>query len=98
VIASFADTLFVPLEALFGDDTLTYVYRTNNTRRIVVPSDMNENYRIIDAGLDAGDEIYLSKPDAGDSFKLTGEEYIPALKERALKKQQEEEERKHKPH
>ncbi|MDR3235402.1 MAG: efflux RND transporter periplasmic adaptor subunit [Prevotellaceae bacterium] len=97
VIAAFADTLFVPLEALFGNDTLMYVHRTNNTRQIVVPSDMNENYRIIDAGLAAGDEIYLSKPENGDRFKLTGAEYIPVLKARALQKQQEEENRKHQP-
>jgi multidrug resistance efflux pump len=94
ITATFADTLFVPLETLFGNDTLIYVYRTNGTRQIVVPGDMNENYRIIDAGLAAGDELYLSKPENGDKFKLVGTEYIPVLKQRVLLKREEEEARK----
>jgi multidrug resistance efflux pump len=96
VTAIYADTLFVPLEALFGDDTLSYVYRTNGTRQVVVPGEMNENFRIIDAGLNADEEIYLSKPKNGDKYKLTGTEYIEILKERVRVKEEEEKARKEK--
>ncbi len=91
ITATFNDVMYVPLEALFGDDSLTsYVYRTNGTKQIVVPGEMNENFRIIEQGLDVGDEIYLSKPENEKKFKLTGTELIPILQERARLKAEEE--------
>jgi hypothetical protein len=94
ITAIYPDTLFVPLEALFGDDTLTYVYRTNKTRQVVVLGEMNENFRIIEAGLEAGNELYLSKPENGENFKLVGTEYISVLKERLRLKEEAEQKRK----
>ena len=94
VTATYADTLFLPIEAMFGADTLIYVYRTNSTRQVVVPGDMNENFVIITAGLNEGDEVYLSKPTKGDAFKLSGTELISVLKERVRQKEMEETTRK----
>ena len=91
VTATYKDTLFVPLEALFGNDTLMYVCRTNGTRQVVVPGEMNENFRIIEQGLKEGDEIYLSLPKNADKFKLVGTEYIQVLKDRVQQKKDEEE-------
>ncbi len=91
ITASYDDVLYVPLEALFGDDTLLYVCRTNGTKQVVVPGEMNENFRIIEQGLQEGDEIYLSLPQNADNFKLTGAEYIDILKERARQKKEAEE-------
>jgi multidrug efflux pump subunit AcrA (membrane-fusion protein) len=95
ITAAYDDVLYVPLEALFGTDTLMYVCRTNGTKQVVVPGEMNENFRIIEQGLEEGDEIYLSLPKNADNFKLTGTEYIEILKERArLKKEAEEQQKK----
>ncbi|MDR0295753.1 MAG: efflux RND transporter periplasmic adaptor subunit [Prevotellaceae bacterium] len=96
ITTTFADTLFIPIEALFGSDTLIYVYRTNGTRQVVVPGDMNENFVIIIAGLKEGDELCLSKPEKGDKLKLAGTELIPILKERVRQKETEEATRKEK--
>ncbi len=94
ITGSYENVVYVPLEALFGDDTLTYVCRTDGTRQVVVPGEMNENFRIIEQGLNEGDEIYLSKPKNIDKFKLAGTEYIAVLKERIQKKKEAEEQRK----
>ncbi|MDR1055764.1 MAG: efflux RND transporter periplasmic adaptor subunit [Prevotellaceae bacterium] len=95
IVTSVIDSvLYLPLEAMHGDDSITYVYRTNNTKQVVVTGEMNDNYRIIEQGLKLGDEVYLSTPEKAESFNLVGEEYIPIIKERAEKKRKEEEERK----
>jgi hypothetical protein len=96
ITTTYADTLYLPIEALFGADTLIYVYRTNGTRQVVVTGDMNENYATVVAGLKEGDEVFLSQPQKGESFKLTGTELIPVLKERVLQKEEEEKDRKEK--
>ena len=91
ITATFKDVLYVPLEALFGDDSLSsYVYRTNGTKQIVVPGEMNENFRIIEQGLEEDDELYLSLPENPERFKLTGQELIPVLQERSRLKAEEE--------
>jgi hypothetical protein len=94
ITASHDDVLFVPLEALFGNDTLMYVYRTNGVKQVVVPGEMNDNFRIIEQGLDKGDEIYLSLPQNADKFKLAGTEYIAILKQRVQEKKDAEEQQK----
>jgi len=94
VTGNFDNVVYVPIEALFGNDTLMYVCRTNGTRQVVVPGEANENFRIIEQGLSEGDEVYLSYPKKAEAFKLTGTEYIAVLQERVQKKKEAEEERK----
>lgn len=89
VISTFNDVLFVPLEALHAD-SIPFVYRANGTKQIVIPGEMNDNFRIIEEGLEAGDKIYLSTPEKAESFKLTGEDLIPKIKERDEKKKEDE--------
>ncbi|MDR2564086.1 MAG: efflux RND transporter periplasmic adaptor subunit [Prevotellaceae bacterium] len=98
VIATHDDVMFLPLEALHAD-SITYVYRTNGTKQVVITGEMNDNYRIIEEGLKPGDEVFLSTPENADNFKLSGEDLISKLKEREAKKleeakQKEEEQKK----
>ena len=86
----FTDTLFIPLEAVHTNDSISYVYRTNHTRQIVVVGDANENNVIIEQGLKEGEEIYLSIPDEPESFRFTGKELIEVIKEKKLKKEEAE--------
>jgi hypothetical protein len=91
ITAAYNDVLYVPMEALFGADTLVYVYRTNGVKQVVVPGEMNDNFRVIEQGLKDGDEIYLSLPANAGSFKLAGAEYIDILKQRVKEKKEAEE-------
>lgn len=93
VTASFPDVVYIPSEALFGNDTITYVYKINGDKQVVVAGEMNENFRIIEQGLTEGEEIYLSTPANAEKFKLVGEELIPIIKQRAEDKQRAEEQR-----
>ena len=94
ITASFDNVLYVPLEALFGTDTMMYVYRTNGVKQVVVPGEMNDNFRIIEQGLQEDDEIYLSQPKDAETFKLAGAEYIEVLKQRVQEKKDTEEKQK----
>jgi multidrug efflux pump subunit AcrA (membrane-fusion protein) len=91
ITASFDDVIYVPLEALFGVDTMMYVYRTNGVKQVVVPGEMNDNFRIIEQGLEEGDDIYLSLPADAETYKLSGTEYIEVLKQRVREKKEAEE-------
>jgi hypothetical protein len=91
ITASYDDVLYIPLEASFGTDTLMYVYRTNGVRQVVVPGDMNDNFRIIEQGLQENDKIYLSLPKDANTFPIAGAEYIEVLKQRVKEKKEAEE-------
>lgn len=93
VTASYKDVVYIPTEAIFGNDTMTYVYKTNGIKQVVVAGDMNENYRIIEQGLENGEELYLSIPQNAERFKLVGEEFIPLIKQRKEEKEREEQQR-----
>lgn len=87
---TYEDVLFIPLEAIHNEDSLSYVFTKNNKKQIIVPGESNENYIIIEQGLNDGDKVYLSVPENADNFKLSGEELIPILKERERLKKEEE--------
>jgi multidrug resistance efflux pump len=88
VIATYEDVMFLPLEAMHAD-SVPYVYRTNGTKQVVITGEMNDNYRIIEEGLNPGDEVYLSTPENVDRFRLTGEELIQKIKEKEAKQKEE---------
>lgn len=86
----FDSVMYIPLEALHADDSVSYVFTKKGKKQVVVPGEMNENYIIIERGLSVDEEIYISMPEKPEKFDLVGEELIPILKEKALKKKQEE--------
>jgi len=83
--------MYIPLEALHADDSVSYVYTKKGKKQVVVTGEMNENYIIVENGLTVDDEIYISMPEKPEKFDLVGEELIPVLKEKAEKKRMEEE-------
>ncbi|MBI9055677.1 MAG: efflux RND transporter periplasmic adaptor subunit [Bacteroidales bacterium] len=87
------DVLFLPLEAIHNEDSLSFVYTTNNKKQIIVPGKTNENYMIIEQGVVLGDEILLSIPENIDKFKLSGEELLEVIKERKVQKELAEKQR-----
>ncbi len=80
------DVLFVPLEAVRSNDSLSFVFTKTRERRIVVPGEANENFIIIEQGLKAGEKLYLSSPEDPESFKLTGLELIEVIKQKEAEK------------
>lgn len=83
--------MYIPLEALHADDSVSYVYTKKGKKQVVVTGEMNENYIIVENGLTVDDEIYISMPEKPEKFDLVGEELIPILKEKAEKKRMDEE-------
>jgi len=95
VINSVQDVTFVSIDAIYSQDSIPFVYTKNQTKQIVVLGVVNDNEIIVEQGLSAGDEVYVSIPEKSETWKTTGEELIPVIRERALeqKKAQEELER-----
>ncbi len=91
ITRSFDDVLYVPLEAIHPEDSISYVYTTRNRKQVVMTGHQNENFIIVEKGLNENDEIYLSVPENPDRFALSGEEIIPEILERAAEAKREEE-------
>lgn len=95
VTRTFDSVLYIPLEAVHSNDSMTYVYLKNNNRQVVVLDESNENEIIVEAGLDAGDKVLLSVPEGAEDMRFTGLELVEVIREKeAEKKRLEEEEQK----
>ena len=65
IVAEIPDALYVPLEAIHAQDSLTYVFLRQGSgalRQEVRLGLLNENEAIVEAGLDPDDRLYLSLP------------------------------------
>jgi multidrug efflux pump subunit AcrA (membrane-fusion protein) len=71
---AFTDTLFVPIESVFKNDSLSFVYLADgkNTKQIIEPGEENENFVVVRRGLTEGQQIYLTEPENAENFMLTG--------------------------
>jgi hypothetical protein len=87
LISTIQDVVYIPLEALYAD-SVPFVYRANGTKQVVIPGEMNDNFRIIEQGLEEGDEVYLSTPEHPEKFDLVGVELIQILKDRETKRKE----------
>jgi hypothetical protein len=70
---------------------LSFVYTKKGKKQIVVTGEMNENYIIIEKGVNPNDEVYLSIPEKPETFELIGKELIPIIKEKIRNKKLEDE-------
>ncbi len=86
ITKEFKNVLYIPLETVHANDSLTFVYRKSGVRQIVVLGDANENSIIVEKGLTAGDELYLSLPSQPELWRFEGLEYIAELKKRKTDK------------
>ncbi len=76
VIASYENVKYVPFAALHEEEGIPYVYSNDGTRKVVVTGDSNENFIIIEQGLENGDLVYLEAPEDRSEFPFTGTELI----------------------
>jgi HlyD family secretion protein len=89
--ANYTDTLFIPTEAVFENDSLQYVYLQKNglVKQIVDLGDQNENHILIDKGLEEGDIVLLTEPINADELEFKGLEIYQEIKARKAKEEEE---------
>ena len=93
VITNVLDSvLFVPLEAVHANDSLTFVYTRGGKKQIVVLGESNENNIVVEMGLERGDRLYLSVPSDPESMQYTGLALIEEIEKRKAEEQKRREE------
>jgi len=74
ILTSVIDSvIFIPMEAIFNSDTIAFVYRKDGSsvyRQQVIVGQSNDNEIIIQAGLQADDEVLLVPPEKADKLDL----------------------------
>jgi multidrug efflux pump subunit AcrA (membrane-fusion protein) len=89
---SYPDTLFIPSEAVFENDSLQFVYLSNQSeivKKVVDLGDENENFVLINKGLNEGDVVLLTVPENNESIAFEGMELYQEIKERKIREEEE---------
>ena len=92
VINSLPDVTYISIDAIYTQDSIPFVYTTNQTKQVVMLGESNDNEIIVEQGLSKGDMVYVTVPENSETWQLMGEELIPIIKERALEKKKAQEE------
>lgn len=78
----FENVVYIPLEAVNTNDSVSFVYTKKRNRQIVMLGQSNENLIIVEEGVAAGDELLLSVPEDADNYKFTGLELIEKIRQK----------------
>lgn len=73
LIAEYDNVLSLPIEAVFGNDSINWVIKTNGLTKVkqqVVTGQTNENAIIIEAGIDEGDKVLMNPPENEEKLEL----------------------------
>jgi multidrug resistance efflux pump len=84
--------LFIPLEAVHANDSLTYVFSMDRKKKVVVLGPSNENFIIVDMGLKKNDRIYLSMPGEPESFPYAGLDLMQEIQRRKAEEEKQRQE------
>lgn len=76
ITGRFRDVHYVPLAAVHHSDAISYVYKEDGTRQIVITGAGNDNFIIVENGLEEGELVCLEIPENGDSFRFVGYELL----------------------
>ncbi len=63
------DVLFLPLECVHSNDSMTYVFTKSNKQEVITGAS-NSDAIVIEEGLEEGQTVYLSMPQDPEDFKL----------------------------
>lgn len=79
---TYRDTLFIPADAVFKNDSLQYVYLQKNglVKQVIKTGDANENYIIVAKGLKAGDQVCLTEPEDAQELPYQGLEIYDEIR------------------
>ena len=94
----FEDVLYIPIESVFTNDSLSYVYPTEGKeiRQIIETAEENENFVIVLQGLTEGQELYSLEPENAESRPFSGMEIYEEIQRKKEEKKANEEENKRK--
>ncbi|HLW20729.1 MAG TPA: efflux RND transporter periplasmic adaptor subunit [Cyclobacteriaceae bacterium] len=71
VAEKLSDVVYVPLEAIHvQNDSINYVHMSNGTKQEVKLGTANSNEVVIEMGLEAGQNVYLSIPNWGEDLAI----------------------------
>jgi len=88
VTKEFEDVLFVPLESIHHNDSLSFVYLSaKKVKKIVEMGEANDNEAIILNGLDENDIILLSVPEDTEEWTFEGWDLYEVLKEKRIQEE-----------
>ncbi len=82
------EAVFVPLESVFTNDSLSYVYLTEKDGRkiqkqVVETGIQNENFVVALQGVKEGDRVLLSEPENAESLTFEGMDIYQSIKDNA---------------
>ena len=89
--ATFEDTLYIPAEAVFQNDSMQFVYVENSkvVKQVVDLGDQNDNYILVHKGLKEGDILLMTEPANSEDLLFKGMEIYQEIKERKAKQEEE---------
>ncbi len=82
IIDKLSNQTYLPLEAIFGIDSIPVVYTQSGRKQVVVLGASNENEVVVEQGVKPGEWVMLTPPDDAESMRLVGEELIPIIQEK----------------
>ncbi len=88
----YSDTLFIPAEAVFKNDSMQFVLLKKGSRlvkKVVDLGDKNENYVIVNEGVHEGDELFLTTQENIEDLSIEGMDLFYELEERKAKEKEE---------
>lgn len=89
------DAIFVPLESVFKNDSLSYVFLKEKqggkiVKQIIEPGIENENYMTVKQGIKESDVLCLTEPGKSESIYFSGMEIYKSLKQKEQLAKEEE--------
>jgi len=90
--AVYEDTLFIPSEAVFENDSMQFVYlkKDKTVKQVVDLGDQNANYVLVNKGVKEGDIILLNEPENTDEIPVEGFEIYKEMMERKAREAEEQ--------
>lgn len=90
--AFYQDTLFIPSEAVFENDSMQFVYLKKDKiiKQVVDLGDQNANYFLVNKGVKEGDVILLNEPEDADEVPVEGFDIYKEMMERKAREEEEQ--------
>jgi len=86
---TYDSVVYIPLETVHSTDSMSYVIKVNKkTRQIVDLGEANENFIIVNEGVEPGEELYLTVPEGSELWETVGWDIYERLKQRRLEEEQ----------
>jgi HlyD family secretion protein len=94
----FEDVLYIPIESVYKNDSLTYVFPTEDKdiKQVIETGGENENFVIVLQGLNEGQKLYSLEPENAEKRHISGLEIYEDIKRKKEEKRVKEEESKRK--